>query len=63
MDADIEARRAAVNTPVTLDGRPACVAGIKCDFAGVKSLDGKLQGEWAWSTVFRVIAAGGNFKL
>lgn len=48
---------------VTLDGRPATVSGAMFKFAEVRSLDGVLRAEFAWSTVENVIAnSGGAFK-
>jgi len=48
---------------VTLDGQPARVVGWQNDFATVRTDDPNGPScEFAWSTVERVIAAGGQFK-
>lgn len=51
-----------IETPVTLDGLPARVTGRKLDHAVVAQIRGPLALEWAWSTVERVILAGGKFE-
>lgn len=40
---------------VTLDGKPAVIAGYRNDFAGVHTLDGKTRVEFAWPTVWRIV--------
>jgi hypothetical protein len=45
---------------ITLDGTPARVAGWKLPFAIICNYDKQL--EFAWPTVERVLAKGGNFK-
>ena len=47
----------------TLDGYPALVCGVVNDFATVATINGPaLRAEFAWSTVERILAAGGKFK-
>jgi hypothetical protein len=59
----IEKRKNLCSASVTLNGKAAVVSGVKLDFAKVRSLDGTMQGEWAWETVERVIKNGGRFQL
>lgn len=47
----------------TLDGLPAIICGARCDTAMVVADHGRLRGEWAWVTVARVLAKGGDFRL
>lgn len=49
--------------PCTLDGRPASVAGFALPFGVVRSLDGKMSGEWAWETIVRIMERDGKFTL
>lgn len=56
-------KRELVVKPVTLNGRPAVIGGVKCAFAQVATLDGTSKAEWAWGTVARIVAKGGQFKL
>lgn len=55
-------RYALCDTPVTLDGKPAKIAGAKRDFATIRTLPDGASYEWAWETVARVVANGGAFK-
>lgn len=62
-DCDTDAARdELVNTAVTLDGRPASIAGRQLDYAIVATLDGETRHEWAWSTAARIVATGGDFR-
>lgn len=54
----LDERVALTQTPVTLDGRPARITGYRNDFA----TDPARSAEWAWLTVARIVARGGNFK-
>lgn len=47
---------------VTLDGHPAVISGARERFASVRTLTGGYGTEWAWSTVARVVANGGDFR-
>ena len=49
--------------PCTLDGRPATVAGFALQFGIVRSLDGKLNGEWSWDAIVRIMSKDGKFTL
>ena len=49
---------------VTLDGRPATITGYQNKFATIRSVDGKLSGEWSWAAVDLVIDKhDGKFTL
>lgn len=62
-DCDPDAARdELVNTAVSLDGRPASIAGRQLDYAVVATLDGSMRHEWAWSTAARIVARGGEFR-
>ena len=50
------------NTPVTLNGEPAQIAGVKLPFAGVRNLKTGESYQWAWETVARIVANGGDFR-
>jgi hypothetical protein len=54
-------RRDLVCARVTINGKPAVIGGIKCQFAMVRSLDGSVSAEYAWSTVARIVARDGKF--
>jgi hypothetical protein len=58
-----ERKRELVNSKnVTLNGRPATISGLLCDFAIVSQFPTGLQAEFAWQTVERIINNGGNFR-
>lgn len=62
MDDREAARRELCASTVTLYGQPATIAGALQPFAVVRRLDGKGGAvEFAWSTVARIVAAGGAF--
>lgn len=49
--------------PITLDGEPALITGWRNEFATVSRRDGKGgRVEFAWSTVKRIVDAGGKFE-
>jgi hypothetical protein len=58
----IQERHALMIAEVTLDGRPAIISGWALDYAQVRSLDGALSGEWAWTTAARIVGRGGAFR-
>jgi hypothetical protein len=58
----IDARRALCGARVTLDGRPAKIGGARCDFAAVSVLPDGPSYEFAWPTVARIVAIGGDFR-
>ena len=61
---NVAARRELCEKSVTLDGKPARIAGAFCSFATVASLDGKLRGEWSWDAVRRIVVEkNGAFAL
>lgn len=53
--------RVRSSAPFTLDGRPAIIRGAFMPFATVSDNDGR-EFSWAWSTVRRIVAAGGRFQ-
>lgn len=55
-----EQRRDLGDTRVTLDGKPARITGFRLPFAWIQSNDDMV--EFAWSTVVRGVANGGNFR-
>lgn len=60
---DQDTRYNLVACKVTLNDTPAVVSGVKCDFAMVRSLDGCMSVEYAWTTVKHIIEdKGGKFK-
>lgn len=64
-DISYDERRRLVQTEgVTLDGRPAKIVGVQLDFAQVctRGTADPVYVEFAWPTVARVVAAGGEFR-
>lgn len=60
---ELDRRRDLCAKPVTLNGQPAVISGAKLPFATVLTLDPcGLACEFAWSTVDRIIANGGQFN-
>lgn len=47
--------------PVTLDGTPAVIGGIRNDYATVSALPHGASYEWSWPAVARIMSNGGNF--
>ena len=48
---------------VTLDGKPALICGLACEFLTVVTMTTpRTQAEFSWSTVSRIIAKDGAFK-
>lgn len=48
---------------ITLDGKPATLAGAKQPFAGVAALDGSTGWvQFSWDAVARILNSGGQFK-
>jgi hypothetical protein len=60
--AALDTRRELCGARVTLNGEPAMISGASRDFANVTQLGTGLSCEWAWSTVARIVAKGGEFK-
>lgn len=59
----LDRRRDLCAKRVTLNGQPAVISGAKLPFATVLTLDPcGLACEFAWSTVDRIIANGGQFS-
>lgn len=58
----LDERRELCAADVTLDGRPARIAGSRNDFATVRVRATGLGAEWSWPTVRRVVANGGEFR-
>lgn len=54
-----EQRRDLGDVRVTLDGKPARITGFRMPFAQIQSNDESI--EFAWQTVARVVATGGEF--
>lgn len=46
---------------VTLDGKPAIIAGFKNSFASVGQVNSAVKVEFAWETCLRILKAGGQF--
>jgi len=60
---ELDRRYDAIYTDVTLDGRLAVVTGVKLESALVRTIHSpELKVEFAWPTVYRIIANGGRFK-
>jgi hypothetical protein len=57
MMPDLDARRAAMDVPCTLNDRPATVVGFRNDFATVVDLESGLGCEFAWPTVYRILTS------
>lgn len=55
-------RSRLAGTHVTLDGKAASIVGFRLDYGIVAALDGSARFEWAWPTIERVVAAGGDFR-
>lgn len=55
-------RLAFTQAAVTLNGRPARIRGARLPFALVVDSETGLGCEWAWPTVERIVASGGNFR-
>jgi hypothetical protein len=52
-----------ISQRVTLNGKPAKISGARRQFAMVATLNSEgASAEFAWSTVARIVAAGGKFK-
>jgi hypothetical protein len=58
----MDERRRLCCESCTLDGKPAVIMGALNDFATVAAFPVGPSYEWAWSTVARVVAAGGMFR-
>jgi hypothetical protein len=57
-----EQRRELCAAEVTLNGKRARITGAKREFARVTVLPDGPGYEWAWETVARIVAAGGQFR-
>ncbi|MGG6267051.1 hypothetical protein ACQ4M3_12860 [Leptolyngbya sp. AN03gr2] len=53
-------RAATLN--VTLNHKPAVLAGRLLPFGWVCALDGSEKYEWSWDTIGRIVNQGGNFR-
>lgn len=60
--ADYRLADELAGAPVTLDGRPAMIAGRLNRFATVIALDGGARADWTWRAAGRIVAAGGAFR-
>jgi hypothetical protein len=58
----LDGRRELCAARVTLNGEPAAISGARHDYAMVRQLASGLGAEWAWPTVARIVAAGGEFR-
>jgi len=58
----LDQRRDLCSIDVTLDGKPARIAGAKLPFAIVREAQSTKSVEFAWETVVRIIANGGAFR-
>lgn len=61
-EARVAWRLALAEKPVTLNGKPAKVSGIRKPFATVTQLGTGLSAEWSWEAVERVVNRDGKFK-
>jgi hypothetical protein len=52
---DPAARRAAVDSPCTLNGQPARITGYLNPYATVTDLRTGLSCQWAWETVHHIL--------
>lgn len=57
----LDGRRYLCAARVTLNGKPAAIGGARNRFATVTALDMSVSAEWAWETVARIVARGGDF--
>ena len=49
--------------PITLNGQPAQISGVKLIFGIVHTIKPpRLEFEWAWETIRRIVCRGGEFK-
>jgi len=48
---------------MTINGEPAVLCGRLLDFPVVRSLDGVYHAAFAWKTVERILANGGDFEM
>lgn len=55
-------RRELCAAEVTLNGEPAIISGALMDFARVTNPRTHESYQWAWGSVRRVVANGGQFK-
>ena len=55
-------RNALIDARVTLNGKPAVICGQLNDYATVAALPDGPSYEWAWPTVARIVANGGDFR-
>jgi hypothetical protein len=52
-----------VAAPITLDGAPAILSGVRNNYATVTALPHGPSFEWSWSTVWTVVRdRGGAFR-
>jgi hypothetical protein len=47
---------------VTLNGERAKISGARNDYATIRIASSGLGCDWAWETVARIVAAGGDFR-
>jgi hypothetical protein len=55
-------RRELCEAKVTLNGKPATIAGYSLPFAHVTEIDSGLSAEWSWTAVALVVSRGGDFR-
>ena len=48
---------------MTLNGERAKICGRKLDFPVVAQIDGKMEAEYSWEAVKRIVAGGGDFEM
>lgn len=57
------AKDRAINTPVTLDGKPARIVGKRDVWATVAQIDEPWHyHQWAWPAAIRIADNGGDFR-
>lgn len=54
-------RRLYCGMDCTLDGEPAVISGSRNDYAAVAMLSGRVNAEYSWDTVARIMKVGGGF--
>jgi len=57
---NVQVREALINEAVTLDGRPARIAGKNLQFPKVAMLGGPAY-QYSWAAVLAVVQRGGTF--
>lgn len=59
----IDVRNRWTGKSCKLNGQPAIIGGRLLAFATVRTLDGRMIGQWSWLTVERIMNNGGEFRI